>query len=397
MNWCKYIKKIKEMLQKIFSVKNDLRTNHKVATVLGIKIKFYYNKDRNYPFIKRMHVPDKYKYIHVMNNGIHSVNIIKFMNKYFDSNEHCFIFPFVMLSKTKSQLPPNLKNVFYTPLNNVDIHNINKIIIHGLFDSLLINFLYKNKQFLKKTYWFIWGGDLYAAKNTKADNYVRKHLTGIITAFDKEVYEKKYGKCKKFYYATYPHDMTEDMIVKNNKDKNYIHIQVNNSADETTLEMLDILSKFKNEPIKISTILSYKTVGQKDVQMQIMKKGYETFKDKFNPIIEFMPKEKFANHLASVDIYISNQNRQQGNGNASFVCAFGGGHGGKVFTKKGTSVYEEYNKLGIKYFDTDTIKNLSFDEFVAYDLQTKEKTIALLKERMKDETKVRQWDKVFEN
>ena len=81
------------------------------------------------------------------------------------------------------------------------------------------------------------------------------------------------------------------------------------------------------------------------------------------------------------------------------MCALsgGGGHGGKVFTKKGTSVYEEYNKLGIKYFDTDTIKNLSFDEFVAYDLQTKEKTIALLKERMKDETKVRQWDKVFEN
>lgn len=396
MNWCKYIKKIKEMLQKIFSVKNDLKSHHKVTTILGIKIKFSYDKEREYPYKKRMHVPDKYKYIHVMNNGIHSVNIIKFMNKYFDSNEHCFIFPYLMFGKTKSQLPA-LDNVFHTPLNSINLNSVNKIIIHGLFDSALINFLYKHKQYLNKTYWFIWGGDLYAAKDTKADNYVRKNCAGIITAFDKNVYEKKYGSCKKFYYATYPHDMTEDMIIKNNNDNNYIHIQVNNSADETTLEMFDILSKFKDEPIKVSTILSYKTVGQKDVQMQIMKKGYEIFKEKFNPIIEFMPKEKFANHLASVDIYISNQNRQQGNGNASFVCAFGGGHGGKVFTKKGTSVYEEYNKLGIKYFDTDTIKNLSFDEFIAYDQQTKEKTVAFLKERMKDETKVCQWDKVFKN
>ena len=35
----------------------------------------------------------KYKYIHIMNNGLHSVTILEFIQKHFDNKEHCFIFP----------------------------------------------------------------------------------------------------------------------------------------------------------------------------------------------------------------------------------------------------------------------------------------------------------------
>ena len=186
--------------------------------------------------------------------------------------------------------------------------------------------------------------------------------------------------------------MTADTVTQNLKEEGITHIQINNSADVTTLEMLDILSKYKDENIKISTILSYVSAGQKDFSLKIMKKGYEIFGSKFNPIIEFMPKEEYANYLATVDIYISNQDRQQGNGNATFIYSLGG----KIFLKNNTTVFKKYNSIGIKIFDTCQIPDMSFEEFCYFDENEKQKGILLLKERMKDETKVKQWRDFFD-
>lgn len=363
---------------------------HKVYNILGLKIKIKNDESQIFKFKKHEPEIKKYKYVHLMNNGIHAINIIKFINKYFDNNEHCFIFPCVMFYETQKKLE-GVKNVYYCPISNIDVNKNNKVIVHGMFDLSLIKALYKNKNVLNKTYWFIWGGDLYAAPDSKIDNYVRKNVAGILTSFDKEVYENKYGKCNSYYDVTYPHEITENMITQNLKEDGIVHIQINNSADETTLEMLDILSKFKDEPIKISTILSYVTAGQKDFRMQIIKKGYEIFGNKFHPLIDFIPKEEYVNHLASIDIYISNQNRQQGNGNATFIYSLGG----KVFLKNDTSVYKKYNSIGIKIFDTYQIKDLSFQEFCGFNAEEKQKSISLLKERMKDETKERQWRTFF--
>ena len=52
---------------------------------------------------------------------------------------------------------------------------------------------------------------------------------------------------------------------------------VNNSADFTTLEMFDILAKYKDEDIHVYTVLSYISKGQEDYRLKIMQKGYETF------------------------------------------------------------------------------------------------------------------------
>ncbi len=235
------------------------------------------------------------------------------------------------------------------------------------------------------------GGDLYSAPPGKKDDYVRKHFAGILTGFDKEIFEKKYNTILPCYEVTYPHDIKEEMISENLRQNGVIHVQINNSADVTTLEMLDILSKFKDENIKISTILSYITVGQKDYRLAIIKKGYEIFGEKFNPLIEFMPKEEYVNHLASVDIYISNQNRQQGNGNSTFIYSLGG----KIFLKNSNSVYKKYNSIGIKIFDTNEIKDMDFNDFCYFDEKEKQKSISILKKRMEDETKIKQWSDFF--
>lgn len=325
-----------------------------------------------------------------MNNGIHTITIIKFLNKYFDEREHAFVFPFIH-ANIKDQLTL-FKNIFYIPIYLIPFYKSKKIIFHGLFTREFIDFLYINKFFLKKSYWFIWGGDLYRNDDSIC-SYVKSNFAGVLTSFDDEKYREKFG-INKFYDVTYPTQMIASTIdLAHGENNKKVKILINNSADITTLEMLGILLKFKNENIEIYTILSYVSSNQDDLRLQIMKTGYELFENKFKPIIEFMEPEEYSKFLRSINIYISNQDRAQGNGNASYICA----HGGKVYVKSTSSIFKKYNSIGIKYFPTEIISYISFSELLEYDDNIKRMSISNLRARMDDKTKFMQWDNFFKS
>ena len=327
-----------------------------------------------------------YKYVHILPaGGIHTKTIIDFLNKYFSHEEHAFVLRWY---NEKIKDIYIYDNVFViTDLTKVPLEICDKIIFHSLLDQNMVNFLYQNKKYLSKSYWFIWGGDLYSAPENKQNYYVKTHIAGILTSFDQDEYVQKYGD-KKCYDVTYPHGTID---VKKVKRKNKtVNILVNNCADFTSIEMLKTLSKFKDEDIAVYTVLSYIAANQKDFRLSIMYNGYELLGNKFHPILKYMTNEEYSKFLSDIDIYISNQNRAQGNGNASYVLV----NGGKVFTKK-TGVYKKYNSVGIKYFDTDKIKKMSFDEFIGYNEKDKINSIKVLKHRMLDSTKVRQWGDFF--
>ena len=321
-----------------------------------------------------------------MNNGIHSRSILDFINRNFDNNEHCFMMPFV---KDGNSDLLDIPNVYKYPLCCIPLKKAEKIIFHGLFTEAFIDYLYEYPEFLDKSYWFIWGGDLYKDDDKKSA-YVKRNIKGILTAFDYEVYKSKFGE-KTCFDVTYPSRLPDEDAINSVKKEKTVSILVNNSADETTLEMLDILSKFRDEDIRIYTILSYISAGHADVRLEIMRKGYELFGNKFCPLIDLMPREEYTEFQNNIDIYISNQNRQQGNGNASYLLALGK----KVYVKSDTSVYKRYQKEGITYFDTYTIAQLSFEEFISYDEKVKQKSIDVMFRRAAEETKVKQWQDFF--
>ncbi|MBP3397654.1 MAG: hypothetical protein J6K82_01875 [Alphaproteobacteria bacterium] len=333
----------------------------------------------------------RYKYIHVLPyGGIHSGTITNFINKYFDNSEHAFLFR--GRSETSQGLREKYNNVFIGKPKCIPLSSCKKIIWHSLLDQRFVKFLYKNKRYLKKSYWFIWGGDLYFAPDNERNNYVKSNVAGILTAFDSKEYENKYG-LKKCYDVTYPHATSNLPKSRDGMDKKSINILVNNCADETTIEMLHILSRFKEYDINIYTVLSYVAANQTDKRLDIMYSGYELFGNKFHPMLKYLDTSEYSEFLSSIDIYISNQNRPQGNGNASQILS----NGGKIFVKSGTGIYERYNSIGIRYFDTNEIQNMTFEQFVEYDNETKERSVRLLRQRMADETKVQQWKAFFED
>lgn len=299
------------------------------------------------------------KYVHIMNNDKFNKPFVDFLNRNFDPSEHMVLF-----RKGHDFPVPQGNNViqFYDFAQlNLDYPNIKKIIFHSLIGGS-IEFLYKHKKLLSKSYWMIWGGDLYNAPRDKVNDFVRANFKGYIsdTDGDCDVAKKKYSSNPECYNAGYTFPITKEMIENAKRiDHDYIQIQINNSADDSTLEMLDVLSKFKNENIKIRTILSYGKVEYKD---EIVTKGKQIFGDKFEYLDKLISPAEYAKWVAQNDILILNQNRQQGLGNSFVALALGV----KLFIRAEITTYNHFNSKGIKVFDTNKIKDMKLSELADY-------------------------------
>jgi hypothetical protein len=121
--------------------------------------------------------------------------------------------------------------------------------------------------------------------------------------------------------------------------------------------MLDTLSKFNKEKIKIRCVLSY---GEVEYKNEIIDKGQRLFgNDNFEYFEHLMPLEEYYSRLSEVDILIMNQNRQQGKGSILAALWFGA----KIFIKKTVPTNKSFSEKFIIH-DTETIPEMSFYEFI---------------------------------
>lgn len=349
-------------------------------------------KIKKYFYIRKVNRRiSKYKYVHLMFNDKFNKPFADFINRNFDSKEHLFL-----CHKWFNEFPmPKGDNVIsswnYATVKLKSKH-IKKIICHSLFDRKIVDYLYKNQDILKeKAYWMIWGGDLYEAIRDKKNDFVRANFKGYIsdTDGDCEVAMQKYNSHTKTYNAGYTFPITKEMLDKTKRaGHDYVQIQINNSCDSSTLEILDVLSKYRNKNIKITTILSYGKMEYKD---EIIKKGQEIFGEKFEYLDKYLTPSEYAQYLAQNDILILNQNRQQGIGNCFSNLALGS----KVFIKSEITTYNHFNSKGIKIFDTNEIRNMTFEDFILYKGKTKQTNIQKSFIFFDDEYLKELWEKVF--
>lgn len=246
------------------------------------------------------------------------------------------------------------------------LNNSKKIILHSLFNPIIVLLLFLQPWLLKKCYWIMWGGDLYyfqAPKVTfKARIYekLRKHIIknlGFLvngTTGDVVLARKWYGatgthiKCFNYPSNTYKHYDVDS------EPHSTINIQVGNSADPSNEHLLifEKLIPFKGRNIQLFVPLSY---GDMKYASFVMNKGYELFGDKFHPLKELMPFNEYLAFLASIDIAIFNHKRQQAFGNAITLL----GLGKKVYINSESTLSDVFKEYNIKVFDTN--ENLTID------------------------------------
>lgn len=331
------------------------RIKYKIVLFLPV---FFYNKSLNNKI-------QNYKFVHVIFNDKFCVPFVDFINKNYNNQEHVFL-TFKMFKEHPFPIASNVYKIMGMQGLDFKSNNIEKIIVHSLFWDQCVDYLYHKPDVLnQKCYWMIWGGDLYNAKRNKKEDFVRKGFKGYIsdTDGDCDVVKNKYNLSNKAYFnSAYAFPITGEMVRKaleKKKNHDYIQIQINNSSDDSTLSMLDTLKIFANQNIKIVTILSY---GKLEFKNEIISKGKDIFGDKFSYLDKYLSPEDYAEWLSNNDIYILNQNRQQGLGN-SFVSL---ASGVKLFINSFVTTYNHFNDKGIKVYDTLSIKDLSYEEFCRY-------------------------------
>lgn len=338
------------------------------------------------------------KYLHIFHNDKVVAPYIRFINENFDENKHKFLI--IDGIKEKDIKMPSDKNIekyisrgrnfkgiikkvllisqlpiLYLKLFN-SCKNSEKIYFHGLFDIRIIFFLYIFKIFLRKSFWDMWGGDLYyffKNKNIihkKIDEYVKGNFYGYITYINDD-YElaKKWYKAKGKYFKCfiYPGNLYKKIEIINFQKKE-LYIQIGNSADPSNnhFEILNKLEKFKHENIKLFCILSY---GDKIYAEKVVEHGEKIFKEKFIPIVDFMPFEDYMKFLSEIDIAIFAHKRQQGMGNIISLL----GMKKTIYMDKNVTTFVTLKEIGVSIKSLDNIEDLSkFNNFI---LEKNEKII----------------------
>jgi hypothetical protein len=328
---------------------------------------------------------------------------VEFVKEHFDFDQHEFLLTDGMAShELKSE--PNVflykrlirKRLMYYSRAVIKMHQAKKVIFHGLFDIRLVYILFFMPWLLKKCYWIIWGGDLYApqfAEKTwkwKVKEFFRRaviknmgHLVTYIKG-DYKLAQKWYGASGQYHECfMYTSNLYKEYDVTK-KQHSVVNIMVGNSADPMNnhFEVFDKLEAFKDDEIQIYVPLTY---GNKDYAQQVIAEGKQRFGEKFKPLTEHMPFEKYLEFLGLIDIAIFNHRRQQAMGNTITLL----GLGKKVFLRTDVTQWDFFKNHGIEVFD---IQNL---DILPVHKKTKQNNAELVRQYFSRENFIKQLQGLF--
>jgi hypothetical protein len=161
---------------------------------------------------------------------------------------------------------------------------------------------------------------------------------------------------------------------------------VGNSSSPTGnhISVFEHLAQLPLDNQKIIVPLSY---GNTRYQKLILQEGHRILKDRFDPIIDFMPLYQYNKLMLSSSIFVYGNLRQEAVGNILIALYLGG----KVFLNKKNPLLNFYKSQKIKLFDTDELSEehlyvslpdneKNHNKKILMNLYSKEKLLVLVRE-----------------
>jgi hypothetical protein len=305
------------------------------------------------------------KVIHVVEQEKFIPPFIELINKSFDTScHHFYFFAKGELYQGNSEAKITRNSDFSSSLISLielakHLNSADKIVLHGLFGSVVILLLFIQPWLLKKCYWVIWGGDLYTHSLDKRTfrwwvkeifkRPVIKRLGHLVTYVDGdiELARRWYGARGQYHECLgYPSNTFRPTELPEEHHQG-LYILVGNSADPSNehLEVLRLLSDHEKAPTKVFVPLSY---GNEDYAKIVVEQGRRLLGERFVPLLEFLPYDHYLKMLASIDIAIFNHRRQQGMGNIIALL----GLGKTVCVRSDTTSWKTLAGMGIQLGDT---------------------------------------------
>ena len=341
------------------------------------------------------------KILHLGAAGGIMISFVEFNNKNFTSYDHQFL-----LDAEEGYTPPRASNV--TDLSRYprwlplwpqirEMNHADKIILHGLFNLRIIVLLLWQPWILKRCYWVIWGGDLYASQlGPKTSKWYLKefckklfvskigHLITHIKG-DYELAKQWYG-ARGIWHSCfmYPSNLYKDHCVSS-ESRVEISILLGNSAAPTNhhMDVLEQLIPYANEDVRIYCPLSYGGFANAD---KIEQEGKKIFGEKFIALRHLMPIKEYVELLSKVDIALFNHDRQQAVGNITSLL----GLGKKVYLRKGVTTWKMLTNMGIVVYDISKIELTKISKDVA------NRNIKIIQNNFTEKKLKEQWSKIYE-
>ncbi|MCD7789893.1 MAG: TDP-N-acetylfucosamine:lipid II N-acetylfucosaminyltransferase [Bacteroides thetaiotaomicron] len=297
------------------------------------------------------------------------------------------------------------------------LYKSDAIIIHGLFNIWYTAFLALNPWLLKKCNWVVWGGDLYSESlnENRIKGKIRqffKRIVGAKIGFasiladdDLKNLKKRYGFNGHYFKTKYPTPLTRPGNLELLEDKRKmrdkglqdrtLNIMIGNSATRSNQhkEALDILSKYRDENIKIYLPLSYGIDSDyKEYGLEIIKYAVDIFgEDKVVPLLERLDGTEYYKIISEIDVGVFNCNRQQGMGNITILLA----SGAKVYLRSDTSMWNEYLGRGNVMFDIMEIPRTEYHDFLHLSIEDRTVNAKIIYENASDEANKIRWGTIF--
>lgn len=292
--------------------------------------------------------------------------------------------------------------------NRKRVQEAEKIIVSGVIDGAVYLGLFPN-EILAKVYLHFWGGDFYCLRDKISIIHIRSYIyrifrlrcikrcRALVFLLDTEQaqFEKICKYRKRCMAAAMPKDPMEEIdyerlmneIDKKVKEKRII---VGNSATKENhhIEVFELLARYKDKNMKVYVPLSY---GNMDYKEEVIRKGRELLGDIFIPIENYMEKREYCRLLASMDVGIFNNDRQQAMGNIGIMLRMGK----KLYLRKGTSMWESFLAAGAILHDAAGLRQSTYEDLFRQDMNDKQKNIQAIEAIWNVKGNVEQWEKII--
>ncbi len=267
------------------------------------------------------------------------------------------------------------------------------------YDVLIVHFLdsikskvITNLKLKKKIVWLAWGGDIYNTPFYKGTLYqpltkkllkeisksaplkvkVRNVLKKVIYIFFSQRSFKFYQDAVRkvdycatvlpnefkilskwkffnarqvyFSYGSVEYDFKDISLLNFNITGSSILIGNSNSPASNHLDVFEKLHNLKIEKRKIIVPLNYG--NENDYRDKIVEKGTELFGLSFQPLLDFVPKNRYIEILMDCNIAILNHERQQGIGNLVLLFWLGC----KIFLSEDSLAYKYFKEKGFAIY-----------------------------------------------
>lgn len=343
--------------------------------------------------------------LHIMMDEKFTSPFINFFNTYFDKYEQEFL---VLSSNDKLRYDfsiENKENVTVVHKNFCGFIEIikkmmisKKIILHGMFSPYIVYLLFF-LHIAPKTYWCVWGGDLYdyhiESKQWKlVKTKVISQLKGIITPLEKDYQLAKevYGaNCKKFSClgpnTIINQKKTDDYFYRKIQNKTITNILLGNSADSENRHryLLEELKSYANDDIHIYIPLSY---GNKEYAKEISDYAIKLFGDKVTPMLDYLPLEQYQEFLSSIDVAVFAHKRQQAFSNIIQMLSLGV----KIYLMPNGAIWSFLKNLNINVF---SVENINKDLLIPLDVKDMKLNNKIICKKCNLNNLIEEWQSVF--